>query len=88
MKKLHAIILGATGATGQEILKLVLNNSNFSKITVFVRRNISIKHDKLIVKKIDFSRLKDYKKIIYGDILFSCLGTTRSEAGGKKISTW
>ncbi len=84
MKKLHAIILGATGATGQEILKLVLNNSNFSKITVFVRRNISIKHDKLIVKKIDFSRLKDYKKIIYGDILFSCLGTTRSEAGGKK----
>ena len=84
MKKLHAIILGATGATGQEILKLVLNNSNFSKITVFVRRNISIKHDKLIVKKIDFSRLKDYNKIIYGDILFSCLGTTRSEAGGKK----
>ena len=40
MKKLHAIILGATGATGQEILKLLLNNSNFSKVTIFVRKNI------------------------------------------------
>ena len=84
MKKLHAIILGATGATGQEILKLLLNNSNFSKVTIFVRKNIGITHDKLIVHKIDFSKLKDYKKLINGDVFFSCLGTTRSEAGGKK----
>ncbi len=84
MKKLHAIILGATGATGQEILKLLLNNSNFSKVTIFVRKNIGITHDKLTVHKIDFSKLKDYKKLIYGDVFFSCLGTTRSEAGGKK----
>ena len=54
MKKLHAIILGATGATGQEILKLLLNNSNFSKVTIFVRKNIGITHDKLTVHKIDF----------------------------------
>ena len=70
MKKLHAIILGATGATGQEILKLLLNNSNFSKVTIFVRKNIAITHDKLIVHKIDFSKLKDYKKLIYGDVFF------------------
>ena len=27
---------------------------------------------------------KDYKNLINGDVFFSCLGTTRSEAGGKK----
>ena len=83
MKRLHAIILGATGATGQEILKLLLNNANFSKITVFVRRSIDIKHEKLTVHKIDFSRLKDYKKLVKGDVFFSSLGTTRKDAGGK-----
>ena len=83
MKRLHAIILGSTGATGQELLKLLLNNANFSKITVFVRRSIDIKHDKLIVHKIDFSRIKDYKKLVKGDVFFSSLGTTRKDAGGK-----
>ena len=44
MKKLHALVLGATGATGQEIVKLLLEDSNFSKVSVFVRRKIDIEH--------------------------------------------
>ena len=52
MKKLHALVLGATGATGQELVKLLLKNSDFSKVSVFVRRPISINHEKLIVHKV------------------------------------
>ena len=84
MKKLHALVLGATGATGQELVKLLLKNSDFSKVSVFVRRSMSIKHKKLIVHKVDFSRLNNYKDLVNGDIFFSALGTTRKDSGSKK----
>ena len=84
MKKLHALVLGATGATGKEIVKLLLEDSNFGKVSLFVRRKIHIDHEKLIIHKIDFSRLNEYNSLVKGDILFSLLGTTKKEAGGKK----
>ena len=84
MKKLHALVLGATGATGKEMVKLLLEDSNFSKVSLFVRRKIDIDHEKLTIHKIDFSRLNEYNSLVEGDILFSALGTTKQEAGGKK----
>tara|TARA_B100000427_G_C15374885_1_gene536082 strand:- start:216 stop:869 length:654 start_codon:yes stop_codon:yes gene_type:complete len=84
MKKLHALVLGATGATGQELVKLLLKNSNFSKVSVFVRRPISVKHEKIIVHEVDFSKLDNYKDLVSGDVLFSALGTTIKDAGSQK----
>ena len=83
MKRLEAIVLGATGATGQELVKLLLNDPNFSKVTIFVRKKPRIKHEKLITYEIDFSRLNEYKGLINGDVIFSALGTTLSQAGSK-----
>ena len=84
MTKLHALVLGATGATGKEIVKLLIEDTNFSNVSIFVRRKIDIDHAKLTIHKIDFSRLDQYNSLIEGDILFSALGTTKKEAGGKK----
>ena len=84
MKKLHALVLGATGATGKEMVKLLLEDSNFSKVSLFVRRKIDIDHEKLTIHKIDFTRLNEYNSLVEGDVLFSALGTTKQEAGGKK----
>jgi len=83
MKKLKAIVLGATGATGQELVKLLLKNSNYSKVVIFVRKKPDIIHNKLISYEIDFSRLTEYKDLIHGDVIFSALGTTLSQAGSK-----
>ena len=83
MKKLKAIVLGATGATGQELVKLLLKDSNYSKVIIFVRKKPDIKHQKLISYEIDFSRLTEYKDLIHGDVIFSALGTTLSQAGSK-----
>jgi len=83
MKRLKAIVLGATGATGQELVKLLLNDPNFSKVTIFVRKKPRIKHKKLTTYEIDFSRLNEYKGLINGDVIFSALGTTLSQAGSK-----
>ena len=83
MKRLKAIVLGATGATGQELVKLLLNDPNFSKVSIFVRKKPRIKHKKLTTYEIDFSRLNEYKGLINGDVIFSALGTTLSQAGSK-----
>jgi len=84
MKKLHALILGATGATGRELVKLLLEDSNFSQVSLFVRRSVDIDHEKITIYKIDFTRLNEYNNLIQGDVLFSALGTTKKEAGGEK----
>ena len=66
-KKLHAIVLGATGATGQELVKQLLYNSNFSEISVFTRKTFSIDHEKLNKNKIeilDYSALHSTNRFI------------------------
>ena len=83
MKKKHALVLGATGATGKELVKLLLNDSSFEKVSIFVRNIPNIKNKKLKVYKIDFLKLEDYKDLIYGDVLFSALGTTLKDAKSK-----
>ena len=84
MKKLHALVLGASGATGRELVKLLLDDSNFNQVSIFVRTDPKISDKKLTIHKIDFAKLEEYKDLIKGDILFSTLGTTKKEAGGKK----
>ena len=84
MKKLHSLVLGASGATGRELVQLLLDDSNFNQVSIFVRTVPIISDKKLTIHKIDFAKLEEYKDLIKGDILFSALGTTKKEAGGKK----
>ena len=81
---LHAIVLGATGATGRELVKYLIKNPKLTKISIFSRKEIGIDDEKLIKHIIDFSCLENYKNIIKGDILFSALGTTLKDAGSKE----
>ena len=83
MKKLYALVIGATGATGRELVNKLLVDDDFSHVTIFVRTTPNIKHKKLKIYEIDFKDLEKYKDKIKGDILFSALGTTKKDAGGK-----
>ena len=83
MKKSHALVIGATGATGRELVNKLLLDDDFSQVTIFVRTAPTINHKKLKIHEIDFKDLEKYKDLIKGDILFSALGTTRKDAGGK-----
>ena len=60
MKNTHALVLGATGATGREIVSLLLKDPAYNKVSIFVRNKPNIKHKKLSIHQIDFSRLSDY----------------------------
>ena len=83
MGNLHALIIGATGATGRELVQLLLKDDDFSQVSIFVRTAPNIKHKKLKTHVIDFKELEKNKDIIKGDVLFSALGTTKKDAGGK-----
>ena len=83
MKKLDALVIGATGATGQEIVSQLLGDDSFNSVSIFVRKDPNITHYKLKTYIIDFSKIKNYKDLIKGDVLFSCLGTTLRVAGSK-----
>ena len=83
MKNLHALVIGATGATGRELVQLLLKDDDISQVIIFVRTAPKIKHKKLKIHVIDFKDLEESKEKIKGDILFSALGTTKKDAGGK-----
>ena len=84
---MQAVIIGATGATGQALVQQLLDNPVYSQVTVFVRRVVSLQHPKLTVEVIDFDRPQTWQDKVRGDVLFSCLGTTL-KAAGSKAAQW
>ena len=84
MKKLHALVLGATGATGRELVNQLLKNDSFSHVSIFVRNSTNISHEKLSINTINFSKISEYKSLVNGDVLFSALGTTKKDAGSSE----
>jgi len=80
---LKALIIGATGATGKDLVNVLLQDAFYSEVIIFVRRSSGIVHPKLKEIPTDFDKLGDIAEIIKGDILFSCLGTTLKAAGSK-----
>ena len=81
---MKALLIGATGATGSDLLQLLLMDSEVESVTIFVRRDPLINHPKLKVHLIDFNRNEQWSHLVKGDILFSCLGTTLKVAGSKE----
>ena len=82
--KLTANIIGATGLVGKQLVHLLLNDDNFTKVRIFVRRDSGIHHAKLEQQIIDFENEKSWAGILTGDVLFSALGTTLKQAGSKE----
>jgi uncharacterized protein YbjT (DUF2867 family) len=79
-----AIVIGATGLVGSYLMQLLLHDNRFSTVKVFVRRSTTIDHPKLEEHIIDFNEPEQWKHLVAGDILFSCLGTTLKTAGSKE----
>lgn len=80
---MKALIIGATGATGKELVKLLLEDKNYESVSVFVRKSTDTIHPKLKEHIVNFSEIDQFKDLITGDVLFSCLGTTLKDAGSK-----
>jgi len=84
---MKALVIGATGSTGEFLVDELLADTSYTSVTVFVRRSIGKQHPKLTEQIIDFSTIDAYKDLIVGDVFFSCLGTTLKAAGSKENQT-
>ncbi len=79
-----AIIIGASGLTGKALLYQLLQDDSFSRVIIFVRKELTIGHVKLTQHAIDFNNLSSYKDLIKGDVVFCCMGTTIKTAGSQE----
>ena len=81
---MKVLLIGATGATGKDLLELLLKDEEIHHVDIFVRRELNLKHEKLKIHIIDFDKPEKWKSLVKGDLLFSCLGTTLKTAGSKE----
>ncbi len=78
MKK-SAIILGATGLTGNLLLKKLLKDPSFEKIKLFSRSSSEINSPKIEEHLIDMFQLESHSEAFTADVVFCCIGTTKAK---------
>ncbi|WP_036659484.1 NAD(P)H-binding protein [Paenisporosarcina sp. HGH0030] len=83
LEKRTAMIAGASGLTGSQLVKFLCENENYEKVTIIVRNAISFSHPKLVTKVKNLNQVtKD--DFVGVDDFFCCLGTTMKKAGSKE----
>ncbi|MEQ2527404.1 NAD(P)H-binding protein [Bacillaceae bacterium CLA-AA-H227] len=74
MKK--AVIFGASGFVGSNLLEQLLMNDEYVQVTAIVRRGLPVHHPKLKILIGDFNTLPELKEQIEADEVFITLGGT------------
>jgi uncharacterized protein YbjT (DUF2867 family) len=71
-----AVIAGASGLIGSNLLKILLNQPEYGEVLILVRKALPLQHEKLVQLVINFDDLAKHAAVITGHAVFSCLGTT------------
>lgn len=80
-----AVLLGATGMVGGELLKLLLDDTCFDLIRVAGRRSVGMSHAKLEEHIIDMSDIVALRSVISGSaVVFVAIGTTMHKVRGDR----
>lgn len=79
-----ALIAGATGLVGRELLNVVLENDHYSKIILLGRSSPGIKDNRIEELLINFDDLEQYKDKISAHDYYCCIGTTMGQAKSKE----
>ncbi len=78
-----ALLFGSSGLVGGHLLRKLIENSNYSKIKIFVRLEPEINDPKLEIIKTNFNNLENHRENIKGDDCFFCIGTTKQNSPNK-----
>ena len=83
---MKAVIIGATGAIGQEILRECVNSKKYNEIHVLGRGSIFNlpNQDKFTAIEVDFENLNFDVRILQNADVFCAFGTTIKKAGTKE----
>lgn len=82
----QALIFGATGAVGRQLLDLCLKGNHYQRVTVIARRAAPLTHKKLNWIICQFSEVNNLPVLndLAGGDSYCCLGTTIKAAGSKE----
>ena len=78
-----ALLFGSSGLVGGHLLNQLIEDTNYSKIKLFVRSVPEISDPKVEIIKTDFNNLENHKEDIKGDDCFFCIGTTKQNSPDK-----
>ena len=76
-----AIVIGATGLVGQALVDHLAEAIHICKIISLTRTPAKHPSAKVFNQVVNFDDLENYAELFDADLLFSCLGTTRKQAG-------
>ena len=82
--RLKALVIGATGAVGKDLVQQLIEDSSFERVDIFVRREVKIPSAKVVAHVVDFDHPETWADQLQGDVLFSCMGTTIKAAGSQE----
>ena len=80
-----AIILGATGLTGNILLNKLLGDNRYRNIKIFTRSPLRFENPKVTEILCDLFELDNYKENFHGDEVFCCIGTTTKKTPDKEL---
>jgi uncharacterized protein YbjT (DUF2867 family) len=78
-----AILAGATGLIGSQLLNNLLVGNQYDKIIAFVRKEIPFQSPKLLQVIVDYNNLESINDYLKCNDVFCCLGTTIKKAGSQ-----
>lgn len=81
---MKALVIGATGAVGKDLVQQLSEDSTFERVDIFVRREVKNPAAKVVAHVVDFDHPETWADQLKGDVLFSCLGTTIKAAGSQE----
>jgi uncharacterized protein YbjT (DUF2867 family) len=84
-RRLTALLAGASGLVGGEVLRRLLDESDYASVVLVTRRDLgaSAKHRKLRQVVGEFARLEKHLDGLRADHVFCALGTTIAKAGSQ-----
>lgn len=81
---MKAILLGATGAVGRDLVRQLLQDDRFTELYLLVRRiPEGLSSPKLRIELLDLDQPNEWPELPEADVLFSSLGTTLRDAGSQ-----
>ena len=78
-----AVIAGATGLVGGELIQMLLQEGTYSHVIALTRREFSVDYPKLRKVVTDLHQIPSALSGVAADDVFCCLGTTMAKAGSK-----
>jgi uncharacterized protein YbjT (DUF2867 family) len=83
MAQKHALIAGATGLVGNELLQQLISGRQYHTISLLSRHEVETTSKRVETIIVDYDQLTD-EQIPAVDDVFCCLGTTMNKAGSKE----